>query len=122
MESLRLALTPRILNQIIFVLLQLQARRMPRDRLLDLLPRRLTPAFQNEVVHQTKRRGFIVRIVIQQFLVEPVRLSVIPAVAKKLRQSKLGVPAGRICQQYAMQRSEERRVGKECRSRWSPYH
>ena len=21
-----------------------------------------------------------------------------------------------------MQRSEERRVGKECRSRWSPYH
>ena len=24
--------------------------------------------------------------------------------------------------QSAMQRSEERRVGKECRSRWSPYH
>ena len=25
--------------------------------------------------------------------------------------------------QHAMQlRSEERRVGKECRSRWSPYH
>src|SRR5579859_3437807 len=23
---------------------------------------------------------------------------------------------------YAMKRSEERRVGKECRSRWSPYH
>ena len=22
----------------------------------------------------------------------------------------------------ALQRSEERRVGKECRSRWSPYH
>ena len=22
----------------------------------------------------------------------------------------------------AIQRSEERRVGKECRSRWSPYH
>ena len=22
----------------------------------------------------------------------------------------------------AKQRSEERRVGKECRSRWSPYH
>src|SRR2546426_10566471 len=28
-----------------------------------------------------------------------------------------GVPAGR-----AVVRSEERRVGKECRSRWSPYH
>ena len=23
---------------------------------------------------------------------------------------------------YARARSEERRVGKECRSRWSPYH
>src|SRR3989449_2690584 len=30
----------------------------------------------------------------------------------------------RLCQysQAVMQRSEERRVGKECRSRWSPYH
>ena len=25
-----------------------------------------------------------------------------------------------IC--YLLPRSEERRVGKECRSRWSPYH
>ena len=24
--------------------------------------------------------------------------------------------------EYASTRSEERRVGKECRSRWSPYH
>src|SRR5258708_34928359 len=24
--------------------------------------------------------------------------------------------------QFAINRSEERRVGKECRSRWSPYH
>ena len=23
---------------------------------------------------------------------------------------------------YGKERSEERRVGKECRSRWSPYH
>ena len=23
---------------------------------------------------------------------------------------------------YVLARSEERRVGKECRSRWSPYH
>ena len=26
------------------------------------------------------------------------------------------------CRQMADDRSEERRVGKECRSRWSPYH
>src|ERR1044071_6178894 len=27
-----------------------------------------------------------------------------------------------LTEQYAQLRSEERRVGKECRSRWSPYH
>ena len=26
------------------------------------------------------------------------------------------------CQEFDIDRSEERRVGKECRSRWSPYH
>ena len=26
------------------------------------------------------------------------------------------------CSTFASSRSEERRVGKECRSRWSPYH
>ena len=28
----------------------------------------------------------------------------------------------RACSIYSEFRSEERRVGKECRSRWSPYH
>ena len=33
------------------------------------------------------------------------------------------VPAAGFAAEYAeRQRSEERRVGKECRSRWSPYH
>ena len=27
-----------------------------------------------------------------------------------------------IAKAFAQVRSEERRVGKECRSRWSPYH
>ena len=27
-----------------------------------------------------------------------------------------------VFEKYCFQRSEERRVGKECRSRWSPYH
>ena len=35
---------------------------------------------------------------------------------KKLGRQKGGGGARRLC------RSEERRVGKECRSRWSPYH
>ena len=28
----------------------------------------------------------------------------------------------KIAEYEILQRSEERRVGKECRSRWSPYH
>src|SRR2546426_10476975 len=31
----------------------------------------------------------------------------------------IGEAAGHL---FAVERSEERRVGKECRSRWSPYH
>src|SRR3712207_7774701 len=36
-----------------------------------------------------------------------------------------GLPGGTLFdgeQDLVRQRSEERRVGKECRSRWSPYH
>ena len=31
-------------------------------------------------------------------------------------------PVARMANLAALIRSEERRVGKECRSRWSPYH
>src|ERR1041385_1461323 len=34
----------------------------------------------------------------------------------------LQVPAGKALLGRVVNRSEERRVGKECRSRWSPYH
>ena len=33
-----------------------------------------------------------------------------------------GADAERDIRGFALKRSEERRVGKECRSRWSPYH
>jgi len=29
---------------------------------------------------------------------------------------------GKVAWRFKIKRSEERRVGKECRSRWSPYH
>ena len=35
---------------------------------------------------------------------------------------KLGVDMSRFWDKRMLTRSEERRVGKECRSRWSPYH
>ena len=34
----------------------------------------------------------------------------------------LPIQAPSLDRQYRIYRSEERRVGKECRSRWSPYH
>ena len=37
----------------------------------------------------------------------------------------VGLPAGQMGNSevgHMLTRSEERRVGKECRSRWSPYH
>ena len=52
------------------------------------------------------------------------------SVALQRIQHHPGIHIGRLALQRALQphaqrrvlRSEERRVGKECRSRWSPYH
>ena len=52
-------------------------------------------------------------------------LSCIPATAmgkSKLLIKEAGVLAGIEVAKEIFNRSEERRVGKECRSRWSPYH
>src|ERR1041385_4768276 len=40
----------------------------------------------------------------------------------KVDQAKAALSSGLAQQKQAQTRSEERRVGKECRSRWSPYH
>src|SRR5256886_12215090 len=44
-----------------------------------------------------------------------------PAVAEELRWARAGRAPSRD-RLLGFLRSEERRVGKECRSRWSPYH
>src|SRR5215203_6308449 len=36
--------------------------------------------------------------------------------------SPAGIETGALMAMHFAERSEERRVGKECRSRWSPYH
>ena len=44
---------------------------------------------------------------------------------KKVRRkikNKISAQESRRKRKEYMDRSEERRVGKECRSRWSPYH
>src|SRR5256885_9384794 len=49
--------------------------------------------------------------------------------AETTMRNRLKEPSGTVrctasiaTMQFAVGRSEERRVGKECRSRWSPYH
>ena len=43
--------------------------------------------------------------------------------APELRPAEVGTPSGISTDRaWRVIRSEERRVGKECRSRWSPYH
>src|SRR5256886_7796603 len=42
--------------------------------------------------------------------------------AEALPKTRSGKIMRRLLKQIASGRSEERRVGKECRSRWSPYH
>ena len=42
--------------------------------------------------------------------------------ASSLSLVRSALPAVKINEGAAAERSEERRVGKECRSRWSPYH
>ena len=41
---------------------------------------------------------------------------------RKVMQKSGKTEQGKYSAKYALSRSEERRVGKECRSRWSPYH
>src|SRR3712207_7690329 len=41
---------------------------------------------------------------------------------KPVERVRAGQPIARIGLSGQTERSEERRVGKECRSRWSPYH
>ena len=46
-----------------------------------------------------------------------------PAAMPALERALLWISiTGGICILTGLIRSEERRVGKECRSRWSPYH
>ena len=68
-------------------------------------------------------RQFLVRAMIEITVDEPVRVEperrkIIHGYGEKISQGILVYSLEEI----VAERSEERRVGKECRSRWSPYH
>ena len=59
------------------------------------------------------------------FVIRQAKLDDVGALLKLAKMVHfINLPADReiISQKIMRSRSEERRVGKECRSRWSPYH
>ena len=48
--------------------------------------------------------------------------AVLPGVTVSLKSVEKGISRTVSTDEGGRYRSEERRVGKECRSRWSPYH
>ena len=56
----------------------------------------------------------------QQTIIEQSKIE--ETVKAELRQNIKETDREMDVLEYGMRRSEERRVGKECRSRWSPYH
>ena len=67
----------------------------------DLTRRKLIPALYNLSLEQRLPAGFLLL---------------------GYGRSEMGDEEFRRKMRDAVKRSEERRVGKECRSRWSPYH
>src|SRR3989454_3482651 len=65
-----------------------------------------------DVVHEGKR-VVVVTVVVLDRAFDDYTFS------RGLEHDRLGVQGLAVAEQV---RSEERRVGKECRSRWSPYH
>src|SRR2546421_2495783 len=73
----------------------------------------------DRVVNHVPSRDRDIAMVFQSYALYP-HLSVYENIAFGLRLQK--VPKSEVDKRVKDARSEERRVGKECRSRWSPYH
>src|SRR5258708_33765690 len=92
----------------------IRRRRDELDLSLRELAKRLdcSPAFISDIELGRRHPS-------DKVLVEIAR--VLKVKAEELREMDVRAPIDEI-KRITQKRSEERRVGKECRSRWSPYH
>ena len=68
---------------------------------------------QSLSVHLSRKRNFAAELTdAKEMVLDP----------EVTHRNRLSSSEGKIERSPARDRSEERRVGKECRSRWSPYH
>ena len=74
--------------------------------------------FVSDFQSKIKRRKNVEKISFRDFSKEYIFFAEETHSAKYVKSIKLSF---RMLEEY-LDRSEERRVGKECRSRWSPYH
>ena len=79
------------------------------------------------MIPQNFGRALTVGIEEELWIVDPETLELVPAVGRLVaRAERRELPGVLKTELHAsvveLARSEERRVGKECRSRWSPYH
>ena len=73
------------------------------------------PAYFSDSQRQaTKEAGQIAGLEVKRIVNEPTAAALAYGLDKAHKDMKIAV--------FDLGRSEERRVGKECRSRWSPYH
>ena len=76
---------------------------------------------KSTVLHVLEDRGY--------YCIDNLPASLLSSLADRISSDAIGIPnvavsidARNISADLDKFRSEERRVGKECRSRWSPYH
>src|SRR5256885_12568559 len=90
-----------------------QAGRHVKHGLAARLPRLLQPVHGARIGHEHAGREFRIAVQLQAVfdgVVQPLRAAAAADDESAMRHGRM------------VTRSEERRVGKECRSRWSPYH
>src|SRR2546430_11327098 len=103
-----------LLGRLSRVLFFFQAEDGIRDLTVTGVQTCALPILARDLVHQQEGEQFRV--------LDPPSLPTNPSFPKILNFAGGGLGGGKALGLFVLYRSEERRVGKECRSRWSPYH